>query len=218
MIGAKRALLLRPRGRALESARPCPSRGRVPASQPGSEDLPEGQERRRARRYARPCPPTHAFLSSKSPCAYATLKKVFALALRRHSRARRFRRHRRHRRRRFRRHRCRRAASRHRTAAAVTRPSAAFVCAVAGPRLRPKGAYCARFGRSLFGRHAGCPWVAGGPAGSAFSRSETLLRAVIGVLPCWGCLKPSKYVPCARVGLNRADFCIVSLTVIIDGP
>ena len=70
---------------------------------------------------------------------------------------------------------------------AVTRPSAAFVRAVTGPRLRPQGAYCARFGRSLFGRHGGCPWVAGGPAGSAISRSETLLRAVVGAAqPCRG--------------------------------
>ena len=49
-----------PRGRALDSARPCPSRGWVPASQPGSEDFPERQERRSARRFAHqiacPCP------------------------------------------------------------------------------------------------------------------------------------------------------------------
>ena len=43
-----------PRGRVLDSARPCPSRGWVPASQPGSEDLPERREHRSAQRCARP--------------------------------------------------------------------------------------------------------------------------------------------------------------------
>ena len=45
-------------GRALDSARPCPSRGWVPASQPGSEDLHERRERRSACRcaHALACP------------------------------------------------------------------------------------------------------------------------------------------------------------------
>ena len=46
-----------PRGRVLASARPCPSNGWVPASPLGSEDLPEPQERRPARRCAHPSRP-----------------------------------------------------------------------------------------------------------------------------------------------------------------
>ena len=47
-----------PRGRVLDSALPYPSCGWVPASEPGSEDLPERRERRSARRFAHPlaCP------------------------------------------------------------------------------------------------------------------------------------------------------------------
>ena len=41
-------------GRALDSVRLCPSRGWVPASQPGSEDLPARREQRRASRSAHP--------------------------------------------------------------------------------------------------------------------------------------------------------------------
>lgn len=101
---------------------------------------------------------------------------------------------------------------------AVTRPSAAFVRAVTGPRLRPQGAYCARFGRSLFGRHVGCPWVARGPAESAFSRSGTCLCAVFGACRAQGGIETVEMVPCAHVGSNCVVFCTVSLTVIIDGP
>ena len=53
-----------PRGCALSSVQPCPSLGRVPASELGSEGLPERRERRRAQRYARPRPCTYAHVIS----------------------------------------------------------------------------------------------------------------------------------------------------------
>ena len=62
----------RTRGRALGSARPCPSRGWVPASQPASEGLPARQEQRRASRYAHP-------LTCPMPAARCPLPAVLTL-------------------------------------------------------------------------------------------------------------------------------------------
>ena len=71
-----------PRGCALSSVQPCPSLGRVPTSEPGSEDLPERQERRCARRYSTPAharPRDACVPRLKKPlCARHTLKSVCA--------------------------------------------------------------------------------------------------------------------------------------------
>ena len=55
-----------PRGCALESAQPCPSRGWVLPSPVGSEGVPEWRERRSAPWCARPRPPTRAYPGSWS--------------------------------------------------------------------------------------------------------------------------------------------------------
>ena len=71
-----------PIGCALSSAQPCPSRGWVPASQLGSEDLPERQGRRPARRCA--YPPAHRCHSSPAGCELSTVSHVcFMLTVRR---------------------------------------------------------------------------------------------------------------------------------------
>ena len=60
-----------PIGCALSSVQPCPSRGWVPASQLGSEDLPLRQGRRPAQKVRPPRPPTFAtsFLPAQWQCA-----------------------------------------------------------------------------------------------------------------------------------------------------
>ena len=58
-----------PGGRALSSAWLYPPSGWVPASEPGSADLLERRERRRAQRYARSRTPTRAHLGSLEPSA-----------------------------------------------------------------------------------------------------------------------------------------------------
>ena len=78
-VGAIWRIVADPRGCVLSSVQPCPSLRWVPASELGSEGLPERQERRRKPRCARPCQPTHACLVSKSPCAHpVTLTHVCA--------------------------------------------------------------------------------------------------------------------------------------------
>ena len=70
-----------PRGRALKSARPCPSHGWAPPPPVGSEGLPERRDRRRAPRCARPRPPMEAIGAH----VYADTCLLFAMRRRRPS-------------------------------------------------------------------------------------------------------------------------------------
>ena len=185
----------------------------------GSNGLPERQERRHAPRCALPRPPTCACLGSKSClCARNTLTCVCA--------------------------RDAQAKPRSSTPPPPTSPPTSFPPSPLPPRRFPSPHRCRPNACSLLRPcapsrgHGSDPrgWVARilgfltlvvavgvrrwrvGWWGAQF---RALVHACVLSLWCpypWGVLETAEMVPCAHTGSNCVVFCIVSLTVIIDGP
>ena len=174
-IAANGVLQLTRVGSVHASVQPCRSRGSVPASKPGSEDLLERRERRRERRCARPRPPTRARISSWSHRrTRTTLTRACARDEQMVARHRLIR-HRRHHGRRRRRH-----------LSSPPLPSplrwrsndvlvAASVRAIRDPGSDPRQRVCLGIGCSFAGGCCGCPWGAVGSARSAYVRAESRL-------------------------------------------
>ena len=172
-----------PRGCALESAQPCPSRGWVLPSPVGSEGVPEWRERRSAPWCARPRQPTRAYPGSWTvePSALThMLTRVCARdaqAMPRSSSpppppassaslppspraARRF------------------QSPRRRRSDLVLMP--AYVCGFRDHGREHRERVCPISACSFAGACSGCPWGAGEPARSTFARSCVRLRVVLG--------------------------------------
>ena len=161
-IAANGVLQLTRVGSVHASVQPCRSRGSVPASKPGSEDLLERRERRRERRCARPRPPTRARISSWSHrCTRTTLTRACARDEQMVARDRLIRHRRQHGRRRRRHLSC--SAAYVTAAVAFQRRARGGVCARhPGPRQRPQAA--SLLGNWVFFRW-GLLWVSVGCGG-----------------------------------------------------